>query len=228
MTGPWDVSPRVFTVWPGFIVTYGTGSRTATLISATSSIAATVSVVAREVMRASLSPAWTGRSPRGRSRRRPDGDATGPIGRLGHDTAGPGRQRLRERRRDAGAGRVVAHAVVTLPAGPRRPDHRHGGDPQRDRQPPQHTHADQRKRLLHAAGSLRMARRHSAWVRGRAECGRTTRTWYRHRGYGVPTHSSVPSLNRWCFQIGTVALSSSIRSRQASIASPRCAAQTPT
>ena len=28
--------------------------------------------------------------------------------------------------------------------------------------------------------------------------------------YALPTHSSVPSVNRWCFQIGTVAFSSSI------------------
>ena len=43
-------------------------------------------------------------------------------------------------------------------------------------------------------------------------------------GQGVPTHSSVPSTNRWCFQIGTVSLSSSMRARLASKASARCTA----
>src|SRR5579859_4893528 len=33
--------------------------------------------------------------------------------------------------------------------------------------------------------------------------------------YALPTHSSEPSVNRWCFQIGTVALSSSISAWQA-------------
>ena len=41
---------------------------------------------------------------------------------------------------------------------------------------------------------------------------------------GVPTHSSVPSPKRWCFQIGTSALSVSIRAREAANASPRWAA----
>ena len=41
---------------------------------------------------------------------------------------------------------------------------------------------------------------------------------------GEPTHSSVPSPKRWCFQIGTSALSVSISAREASKASPRCAA----
>jgi hypothetical protein len=33
--------------------------------------------------------------------------------------------------------------------------------------------------------------------------------------YALPTHSSEPSVNRWCFQIGTVAFSSSISAWQA-------------
>ena len=45
-------------------------------------------------------------------------------------------------------------------------------------------------------------------------------------GHGSPTHSSVPSANCWCFQMGTVPLSVSIRSRHASNASPRCGAET--
>ena len=43
-------------------------------------------------------------------------------------------------------------------------------------------------------------------------------------GHGVPTHSSCRRLNTWCFQIGTSALSWSIRAREASNASSRCAA----
>ena len=43
--------------------------------------------------------------------------------------------------------------------------------------------------------------------------------------YGLPTHSLSPSANRWCFQIGTVAFSSSIRARHASNASARCEAR---
>src|SRR4051794_2530665 len=50
------------------------------------------------------------------------------------------------------------------------------------------------------------------------------RTGRRAEGQGVPTHSSVPSLNNWCFQIGTVALRSSISAREASNASARWAA----
>src|ERR1700729_2796363 len=45
------------------------------------------------------------------------------------------------------------------------------------------------------------------------------RVWLAH---GLPTHSVVPSVNRWCFQIGTEAFSTSIRSRHASNASARC------
>ena len=41
---------------------------------------------------------------------------------------------------------------------------------------------------------------------------------------GVPTHSSVPSVNCWCFQIGTSSLSVSISAREAANASPRWAA----
>ena len=48
------------------------------------------------------------------------------------------------------------------------------------------------------------------------------------RPHGRPTHSSAPSANRWCFQIGIVALNSSMSSRQTSNASPRCSALTPT
>jgi hypothetical protein len=47
-------------------------------------------------------------------------------------------------------------------------------------------------------------------------------------GYALPTHSSVPSVNRWCFQIGTVAFSSSISAWHAWKASARCAQDTPT
>src|SRR5262245_7589826 len=148
MTGPRAVRARVPPVWPGFIVTYGTGRSTATLISATSSIAATVSVVAREVMRSSLSPARAGTAPWGRPRRRPDRDAAWPVVRLDDDPAGRRRERFRERRADPGrTGRLVAVAVVALSTGPRRPDHRESRDPQRDREPPQHTHVDQRRRL---------------------------------------------------------------------------------
>ena len=43
------------------------------------------------------------------------------------------------------------------------------------------------------------------------------------RDQGEPTHSSDPSLNRWCFQIGTSALSVSMSSRDASNDVPRCA-----
>ena len=46
--------------------------------------------------------------------------------------------------------------------------------------------------------------------------------------YGVPTHSSVPSAKIWCFQIGMVALSRSIRAREASYAWPRWAAEAAT
>ena len=42
--------------------------------------------------------------------------------------------------------------------------------------------------------------------------------------HGRPTHSSEPSAKLWCFQIGTVAFRVSMRSRQASKASPRCGA----
>ena len=40
---------------------------------------------------------------------------------------------------------------------------------------------------------------------------------------GVPTHSWVPSVNCWCFQIGTSALSVSISALDAAKASPRWA-----
>ena len=46
--------------------------------------------------------------------------------------------------------------------------------------------------------------------------------------YALPTHSSVPSVNSWCFQTGTVAFSSSISAWQAWNASARCAQETPT
>src|SRR5215471_7838752 len=46
--------------------------------------------------------------------------------------------------------------------------------------------------------------------------------------YALPTHSSEPSVNRWCFQIGTEALSSSISAWQAWKASARCGQDTPT
>ncbi len=36
------------------------------------------------------------------------------------------------------------------------------------------------------------------------------------RPYGVPTHSSRPSANTWCFHTGTFAFSRSIRAREAS------------
>ena len=46
--------------------------------------------------------------------------------------------------------------------------------------------------------------------------------------YALLTHSLSPPANRWCFQIGTVCLISSISARQASKASPRCALDTAT
>ena len=46
--------------------------------------------------------------------------------------------------------------------------------------------------------------------------------------YALPTHSSEPSVNRWCFQTGTEALSSSIMAWQAWNASARCGQDTPT
>ena len=38
--------------------------------------------------------------------------------------------------------------------------------------------------------------------------------------YALPTHSSVPLVNRWCFQTGTAALSSSVSARQGWVAHP--------
>src|SRR5271165_3258697 len=46
------------------------------------------------------------------------------------------------------------------------------------------------------------------WVRGgKHSPGSAAPLWLAH---AVPTHSAVPSANRWCFQIGTEAFSSSI------------------
>src|SRR5690606_31439643 len=45
-------------------------------------------------------------------------------------------------------------------------------------------------------------------------------------GHGQLTHSSVPSVKNWCFQIGSRAFTSWPRSAQAANASPRCSAET--
>src|SRR4051794_32349096 len=95
-------------------------------------------------------------------------------------------------------------AVDLPPAGttePRHPEHR---QPRRDDgwgEPPEDLH------------------RASVGTRG-ADGGEARPTRAR-TAQGVPTHSSVPSVNRWCFQMGTSSLSVSISARDAANASPR-------
>src|SRR6516162_3699468 len=69
------------------------------------------------------------------------------------------------------------------------------------------------------------SRRHRAPLAHGAGPADTVPVWL---GHGVPTHSLVPSAKRWCFQIGTDALSSSISARHASNASARCEQDTAT
>ena len=97
-------------------------------------------------------------------------------------------------------GDVAVHLAPAAAAQPGHPEHGERGHDDRRRQPPQDVHAV----------IVPVPRRTRA------------------TGQGAPTHSSSPSLNIWCFQIGTSALSRSIRAREAVNASPRCAAESAT
>ena len=89
-------------------------------------------------------------------------------------------------------GGLAIDLTAALPAEPGHPHHRHRGDDDGWHQPQQDLHASR-------VGTT----------------GRPTRE-ARQGTYGEPTHSSLPSVNRWCFQIGTSDLRVSIRSRDAS------------
>ena len=145
----------------------------------------------------------------------PAADGRTASGRRAAARSAAGRPRRRRRRGSRGSGlamaspsRRTATSGSTWPR-PSRPSHddpehrqhrRHDGR----RQPPQDLHPLR----VGTAGGSRAARR----ARPR-----------RRTGQGVPTHSSVPSANCWCFQIGTSALSVSISARDAANASPRWA-----
>ena len=117
---------------------------------------------------------------------------------------GPRRSRRCGRRRAAPA-----------PAGPQHGERSRG---ERRHQPPQHPHRAS-CRTCRPTEVRASAESHPEYVRlGRRLANR----------YGVPTHSSVPSANPWCFQIGVCRLSSSISCRAASNASSRCGAETAT
>jgi len=109
-------------------------------------IAATVSVVARDVMSPSLSPGSTGRPTRVGPRWATHRDTAWRVRWLNDDAARLVRCRLRERRAESGPGRFGSIAFVARPSDPPGPDHRQGRDPQGYSQPPQHAHAAQSMR----------------------------------------------------------------------------------
>src|SRR3954447_23391320 len=172
-------SPRVFSVTPGDITTYGIGTKKATARSTMSATLANDSVAALRLMPLMMSPARAsvGGGPRGL----PDGDAVRRI----VDDAGRRRLRTRPRQRLAERGaelceglvRRLAPDVVAGSAAPSGPHHGERGRGQRRSQPPQHAH-----------DASRSSRRPTSTVNGRGKrrCPERDSTSVRSRGGALP------------------------------------------